>query len=654
MVGQPKMNTLQPNLFTQMEKLQTLVISRRKDFDSLFEGFTKLRAISYVVSPDLLLEFFEGGYEEVEVLVGENLAEPYRQGLAQKDRALTQQLSELIEKGVLRIFVPKQTIHTKLYLLEGPSVSRVILTSANLTETAQRASGQTNYAWYADLSCDDPWFSRVNKDYQTHMKGCSLFMSDLMELFQKRTHDSRVDLIEAWLKGGIANQEEFETKKAVQDIIREALQPTSLQEEPVFVFTLPESTHARKQVEQLIKPLASSKNGNEVQLNRGHFLTYVHEEYLGIPLMHADVERREVRLGINGAVNVLTEPLPDSATINRALEHIEDYIQTVERGQTRDSLFVKRCMFEALLYILSAPFAHEHMKILRRLTGAFESRGPRFLYIYGDSQNGKTTFLRFAMKLITGQVMKPLSGNQFSSKKLPPILSTVFPLLFDDVTTSQRKALEKIFKSYWESLWTPEYAYPQIILTSNAYNLPEWAKSRSLRLHFDVHFPRTEAGVKVLAELLTRNNKIFKWFSHLYLNRLETYEPSSEDELELARDVTRKIYASADRMVPEYFPQRPIEELYDMGRQGWLDLLYASKKAHMRRVQGRFFIDFLEDMTISEVNEYRGLLPQVVKSKREGKTLLIESPKQFDAWLKSQENDHGRPWPRRVFNLFKR
>ena len=71
----------QATLFTET-LFQTRVIQRRKDFDELFEGFLSLKAISYVASPDLLLEFFEkSNYSRIEILVGENLSEPYRQAL---------------------------------------------------------------------------------------------------------------------------------------------------------------------------------------------------------------------------------------------------------------------------------------------------------------------------------------------------------------------------------------------------------------------------------------------------------------------------------------------------------------------------------------------------------------------------------------------
>ncbi len=51
------------------------VIESRRDFDRLIRGYERLRAISYVVSLDLLLQLFQTyGFEQVEVLVGENLS----------------------------------------------------------------------------------------------------------------------------------------------------------------------------------------------------------------------------------------------------------------------------------------------------------------------------------------------------------------------------------------------------------------------------------------------------------------------------------------------------------------------------------------------------------------------------------------------------
>ncbi len=203
-----KRSALQADLFSGLSPLRTQVITRRNDFDGLFDGFNKMRAISYVISPDLLLDFYDKrGYTDLEVVVGENLSESYKQGLEQSNIEVTERLAGLVEKGVLRVFVPAHTIHTKLYILERSDSTRVIQTSANLTATAQEARRQTNYAWYLDLPAGHPLLTQFVKDYELHLHGCTLFMGDLKELLEKNDGRDRKQLIEAWLRGAVTTDE---------------------------------------------------------------------------------------------------------------------------------------------------------------------------------------------------------------------------------------------------------------------------------------------------------------------------------------------------------------------------------------------------------------------------------------------------------------
>ena len=233
------MRTRQRSLFTDIESLRTQVISRKKDFDALFDGFTKMRAISYVVSPDLLLEFFEErGYTELEMVVGENLSQTYKQRLEQKGIAVTERLAERVENGSLRIFVPDRPIHTKLYVLDGDGLTRIIQTSANLTLTAQEASRQINYAWYTDLPVDDTFLQEVIRDYEVHVKRCSLFMEDLQKLFKEHPDMSRQQMIEVWLKGGSVAEEDVQSMSVFQEISSNFLQLSNVVDEPLISLQL--------------------------------------------------------------------------------------------------------------------------------------------------------------------------------------------------------------------------------------------------------------------------------------------------------------------------------------------------------------------------------------------------------------------------------
>lgn len=639
----------QPTLFTET-LFQTRVIQRRKDFEQLFEGFTSLKAISYVASPDLLLEFFEKrGYSQVEILVGENLSEPYRQALEQKGIPVIEQLASLVEKGLLRIYVPPKTIHTKLYFLENETLTRVILTSANLTETARQASRQMNYAWYADLALNHPWLEQVSEDYQNHLNGAECFMGDLVELLAKRREIPKQEVIEMWLRGRTDEEVDRELKRVLQEISVEALQPREVSEQPVITVRLPETALSRKQVERFLAPVKPVSTLQEVRVDSSSFIRYVQESH-GFPLMHVDLQNSNVRLGINGQVQICTESLADKAQVDQALDHLEAYLHTVNWGQSPDPRLAKTSMLEALLYILSAPFSHEYMKIKRRKFGVLDTRGPRFLYIYGPSQNGKSTFLRFALKLLTGHNLQPFSGCDFSKRKILNAVSigTVFPLIFDDLAPTQKGSFEEVLKSFWEVWWNEESRTPQLLMSSNIYNLKDWAKSRLKRIDFDVHFAPNEKHRAKLAEMFNRENPIFRWFSHLYFEELRRAEIFGDDELHLARLVMKRLYAFAERMPPDFFPAEPIERLYDPGRHHWKDLLGNLKKARLKSEKDRLLVEFSEDLQHHEIREYQGALPQTIKHRLRGKTLVIESPKEFDLWLYGPPSART-PWFRRLF-----
>ena len=631
--------------------LLSRVITRRQEFDSLFEGYNRLQAISYVVSPDLLLHFFEKrGLSEIEVVVGENLTEQYRRALSQKGRQVTTALAELVEQGKLRIFVPKRTIHSKLYVLQGDGVYRVIQGSANLTETARQATNQVNYVWYADLAPDDPWLHRVLDDYKAHLQNCSLFMGDLVELFRQRPEQDREDIIDAWLKGRVAAQDELEERRILQQLTARSLQSlegTSV--EPIFAVELPDAPKARQRLEARLASLNPVVTGRHVEVNALNYLRYVQETH-NVPLMEVNLADRKLLVGIDGSVSARSEPPPDSSSVDAALQHIEDYINTVDWGRCLDPQFAKTSIFEALLYFLAAPFAHEHMKLRRRTFALVDSRGPQVLYIFGHAQNGKSTFLKFALHMLIGQHVLPIPGARFSKTKIrgAAALGSAFPLAFADVDLSNKgRTFEEVLKSYWEVWWQEDCVWPQIVLTGNAENLKEWAKSRLKRIDFDVQFAPNAEQKEKLNKILEVNNPLFKWFSFLYMEHLERGASPGEDELSIARAVMRNLYRHASRPLPSFFPEEPVEHLYNPGRRAWQDLLYGLRKASTTSDGARLLIAFKDDMQHQEVRAYAGHLPQTVKHKVKGKTIVLESPREFEEWLGSRRS-RPESWFRRL------
>lgn len=430
----------------------------------------------------------------------------------------------------------------------------------------------------------------------------------------------------AELRGQAATDDEPAARGIYQDILAQALEDAAVNPERTLLVQLPSAPKSRKEVERLLHPVDPVIANNEAQVDRTSFLRYV----------RVDLEKREVILVLDGTVTKCTEPPDDPILVDAALRHIEEYFNTVQWGQTLDSRYAKTSMFEALLYVLASPFATEHTKIKQRRYAVLDSRGPQFLYIFGPAQNGKSTFLRFALKLLTGQHTLPFSGNQFTKTKVlgASYLGTGFPLVFDDVDPYKKdKAFETVLKSYWEVWWREEYIFPQIILTSNSSTLREWAKSRVKRIDFDVHFASNERNKERLASIFSQDNHIFKWFSFHYIKQLlDSYSPG-DDELEVARAAMKELYHFSGRPQPDFFPDKPIDQMYDPGRRAWHDLLNGLRKAKMVPERDRLLITFTEDMGSREIVEYAGHLPQNVKHLRKGNTLVIESPTSFKTWL---------------------
>jgi hypothetical protein len=512
----------------------------------------------------------------------------------------------------------------------------VILSSANLTATARDASRQTNYAWFADLPQGHPWLTQVLRDYEAHAKRCSVFLGDLLSLIREASGTPRRQVIEAWLTGAAPTNAETESTKMLGDITEWALDPAR-RDQATYSVRLPEASPTRKQAERLVTKLGGAAAGDEIRVDRSAFLTHV-EQTLRVPLMMVDAQRKAIRIAVAGELRDVTIASVDPAAVNRALGHLEAYVRTVDWGEALDPLYAKTAMYEAALYMLAAPFANEQMKVLRRRHGALERRGPRMLYLVGPSSNGKTTFLRFALFLLTGRHIRPLPAADLTKSKVQHaiMLRTCFPLVFDDVNPTQRPAFEEILKSYWATWWSADGVSPQLVMSSNNPALHEWAKTRVLRIDFDVHFAPSESNSAKLAQLFDQPSELFPSFASLYLENLPRLEEPRDDELFLARDVMRELYRGAKRELPRFFPQKPLEELYDPGRMRWLDLLERSKQATERRDRDRLIVEFSEDLQHHEIKRYVALLPQTVKAEPRGKKLIIDNPAEFGRWLRRE------------------
>ena len=654
---------------------RTLYLQKPGDFDKLISGYTSIRAISYVTSPSFVLSIFEKyGFGNMQLLVGENISvNHYKQDLQNKQIKLIQKMMHLVRDEKLQIYFPKnKTIHSKFYILNKGNNNRVIVGSANFSETARKALKQHNYVVYWDLKTNQSLLETFNQDFAAHLKNSTLFMDDLIKLVDSRDEPEE-NIIRTWIShdvGEIKDIIETETSRIFTDLTRQVLksieeQDTQGQEElhgadqekGEIMVIIPSDIRTREGVEKKLQPLKPSIVDSQLRLKADAFSDYVRKT-CGVPLMGVEMLSRKVYLHMGDSRDILSMSTEDrNDDLGSGLEYIEDYIESYRLGECLDYNKIQMNVFEAILYVLSAPFAHE-FKTLKKQVDMY-SRGPGYLYLYGPSFNGKTNFLRFCLKLITGRNTEPISQEYFNKSGImgARTFSTVFPLMFDDVNIGSNPTMEKVLKNYWEVWWTPDHPCPQIIMTTNKPNPPEWAKTRIKRINFDVKFDQKNIqACETLNRILNTRCDFFKFFAWKYLDKMNGHLDSIKnhllvDELSLARIVFKELYESAGRDLPHYFPSIPADSVYDTDKMEWLELFEAGVLTQEQQAN-KVMVQADKNVATYEVEKYMACLPQGVKAKRSGHAIIIEGRDKYLEWMNQAEEKKGF-W-KNILGKFKR
>ncbi len=617
-------------------QLKTIMLTKQKDFEGLFEGFVEQK-----------------GYSEVEWIAGDrqHIEDDYRRALASKGVEPILHLMNLVQAGKFQLWLPKRLIHSKLYLLsreDGPT--RMILGSPNFTNMAN-SGGQVNYAWYIDFnSSDDPLLHQMEEDYAKHRNLCNLFLDNLLQLCEGKTEDEKRSIVQLWIQGEEPpeGQVEREAQSFIKEAFRSAFQTPDTE---LLHITLPQSPESRKVIKRSLPELFSGPRGGEVKVPPLQFLDLL-QKRTGLPLMH--ISQEGVWLSYNGQRKLMSEAPTDPEAVGRDLAALEDYCHTVDMGQSNAPEVTKASLFEALLYILASPFAHQY-QIARRTRWPRDERGPRFLYLYGGGSNGKTTLLNYAYHLLTGYEIRALSVDQFTKTRIQSSaeIESIFPLLFDDITVPRAGHLTNLLKNYWGPLWEISHPVMQIVMTSNSARLDGWARGRTKLINISVHYTGTAEERDLITKVTSTKNSIFKWFSYQYLQRESEYQDNvTDDELFVARLTMADLYKFAHREQPEFFcSDIPLEQRYDQGREEWQGLLKRSKRATLQWMGDKLVVDFTPDVLPREIDHFQGLLPRDISARRVGGALEILTPKQFQKWCGSGKTEVG--W-RRFLQAFKR
>ena len=544
---------------TQMKFVST----KDMTIDELFSGFQNLRVITYsytIPFIEKIMKLFSTG----EVIIGtehnitQGAAELFAtQQVATNAVTKNKYLQERIKNGEFRFYVTNEvTSHQKLYLLSNEDGKvRTIFGSANMSYTAWQTSQIEDYFFCDDSAFYDLYLEKFNalKDVSSseiakEAAPISLEVNDIKELpvAKKVTHGAVV-VVE---------------------------QPSS--EETEYVFNVNKLTSEYKQSLDSVKQLPTSKLDGKTYIDSNVFkkmctatekqIAFRERTVVENPSLVLDFSNQTATFD---NVQFLLEP--DKEEVRENIIRFCDYMESFN-SFTKDTKKLKQSYWKVLNYMFLSPFL-AHLR-LNAMYFDYDLRFlPMYLFICGDSDAGKTTFVQTVQHLMLNKDINKLTQNVFSGEKMANLKVYVkgTPILIDEMTSTYWRYVDDIVKTDDSFILKNKLGnHPTFIFTSNKIRTlkPDISK-RVILVRVDNRVNKTSAAYNSRTVNLSRKN-LTNAFYRLYLakmfdevaklvDKMEEFSAKNDktwfpDIFSVSSNVIHQIFASLDLAIPDEFP----------------------------------------------------------------------------------------------------
>ena len=433
----------------------------------LFAGFTSMRALTYTSSIPMVLRLLRDyDYDDFECVFGHGgmLSRDAADLLAFQSvvqarlnqgfvgaRGLTPERREVVYRraaeGTARFLVVKDAIaHAKIYLLERKGKRRVIVGSANLSETA--FSGRQ--AETVTVFDDDPvaWehYGRQYEDVRSVTASrvplrAEPLPNDLVESTPVlKDAEERADGVTIFIPAQTEEEAQFNAPYVLREVERVA--PVHRQ---VLADLRPDRNGMLKIVPQVVKQMTRIATSRHDEAKPATSLSYDGRALL--------LSGQEIQLEADGA--------QVASDVAAWLEFFGNY----ENGFVGDVPRMQRDYFTFMCWFYFSPWMCDlRNAALRANTFSFDR--PMFAIVYGESNCGKSSLIETLMTSMFGYP-RIVETPYFTRRNLRALQASYrrFPVVFDDIHDDRfRRHAPEVIKD--EHI--PYAEYPCIALSMNA------------------------------------------------------------------------------------------------------------------------------------------------------------------------------------------
>lgn len=437
------------------------------NWEELFDGFDRLYAITFSSGIEFVNKVINKfSYAEVvfgcEKIIANDIAAIMSvqidsvQRLAKSKSAGS--LANRLDDGSLQLYVSRDTkSHEKIFILESADHKRVrvITGSANMSAPAFCGIQRENIVCFDDEAA----FSHYKVLFETFKETCSDNVSYKAVVSTMNQED--------YLKENIKEVPVFQSIEKQKLIFLEQAQPEDEVEYEIVADV--------KKMQELVKPIIPKM---PVQANRivvaAEPMRVFTKRYTEVRRVAAEAVKQLPKLHIDYDAGTMTFNDED-IDLNPNLSEVAKNIKSIQKFFSGMDYFygdveqAKKEYFKYMTWYLATPF----MAYLRY----FASRNnydtklfPMYGVIYGDSNGGKTTFIKFLVKLMCGETVKMNTTEDFTATRIDGLKRVCegLPLNIDDLAKTQfQNHSERVIKNDEWGISDRLVNYPAVSITSN-------------------------------------------------------------------------------------------------------------------------------------------------------------------------------------------